>query len=120
MGKCFCRTVQLCIVILCMLVFLSGFEGLQKAFTKAKSVVEKEGSTPVFYIRTLTELEDFVMGVCKQTGKYMFYQTTYSIQFDSFTQYDLYIYSSFMYSTCVYVHTCTCIQLCLFTCAVVE
>ena len=76
-----------------MLVFLSGFEGLQKAFTKAKSVVEKEGSTPVFYIRTLTELEDFVMGVCKQTGKYMFYQTTYySIQFDSFTQYDLCIY----------------------------
>ena len=61
-----------------MLVFLSGFEGLQKAFTKAKSVVEKEGSTPVFYIRTLTELEDFVMGVCKQTGKYILHTTVYS------------------------------------------
>ena len=40
-----------------------GFEALQKAFQKAKSVVEKEGSTPVFYIRTLTQLEDFVLGV---------------------------------------------------------
>ena len=46
----------------CLLIWL-GFEGLQKAFQKAKSVVEKEGSTPVFYIRTLTELEDFVLGV---------------------------------------------------------
>lgn len=42
---------------------LIGFEGLQKAFQKAKTVVEKEGATPVFYIRTLVELEDFVQGV---------------------------------------------------------
>ncbi|CAI8034637.1 Eukaryotic translation initiation factor 3 subunit C [Geodia barretti] len=41
----------------------SSFEALQKAFQKAKSVVEKEGSTPVFYTRTLTLLEDFVLGL---------------------------------------------------------
>ena len=39
------------------------FESLQKAFAKAKSVVEKEGSTPKFYIRSLVELEDFVKEV---------------------------------------------------------
>ena len=42
---------------------LLGFEALQKAFQKAKSVVEKEGGTPTFYIRTLVELEDFVQNV---------------------------------------------------------
>ena len=41
----------------------SGFETIQKNFQKAKSVVEKEGATPVFYIRTLVELEDFVQAV---------------------------------------------------------
>lgn len=48
---------------------LPGFETLQKAFLKAKSVVEKEGTTPVFYIRTLVELEDFIQSVsiCKAT-----------------------------------------------------
>ena len=40
-------------------------ESLQKAFAKAKSVVEKEGATPRFYIRSLVELEDFV----KEVGK---------------------------------------------------
>lgn len=42
---------------------LSGFESLQKAFLKAKSVIEKEGKTPWFYIRSLVELEDFVKDV---------------------------------------------------------
>ena len=40
------------------------FESLQKAFAKAKTVVEKEGATPRFYIRSLVELEDFVKEVC--------------------------------------------------------
>jgi len=44
-------------------LFLSGFESLQKAFQKAKPVVEKEGVTPWFYIRSLVELEDFVKDV---------------------------------------------------------
>lgn len=39
------------------------FESLQKAFAKAKTVVEKEGATPRFYIRSLVELEDFVKTV---------------------------------------------------------
>ena len=39
------------------------FESLQKAFSKAKSVVEKEGATPKFYIRALVDLEDFVKEV---------------------------------------------------------
>ena len=43
--------------------FLIVFESLQKAFAKAKSVVEKEGATPKFYIRSLVELEDFVKEV---------------------------------------------------------
>ncbi|XP_053376281.1 eukaryotic translation initiation factor 3 subunit C-like isoform X2 [Mercenaria mercenaria] len=38
---------------------LSDFESLCKAFDKAKKVVEKEG-IPRFYIRTLSELEEFV------------------------------------------------------------
>ena len=42
---------------------LAVFESLQKAFAKAKSVVEKEGATPKFYIRSLIELEDFVKEV---------------------------------------------------------
>ena len=45
--------VQLCV----------GFETLQKAFNKAKSVVEKEGGTPTFYIRALVGIEDFVTQV---------------------------------------------------------
>ena len=40
------------------------FENLGKAFSKAKSVVDKEG-VPQFYIRGLTELEDFVKEVSK-------------------------------------------------------
>ena len=46
-----------------MFFSLSGFESLQKAFQKAKPVVEKEGTTPWFYIRSLVELEDFVRDV---------------------------------------------------------
>ncbi|XP_027052968.1 eukaryotic translation initiation factor 3 subunit C-like [Pocillopora damicornis] len=38
---------------------LTEFENLGKAFSKAKAVVDKEG-IPQFYIRSLTELEDFV------------------------------------------------------------
>ena len=41
----------------------SGFETLQKAFIKAKAVVEKEGTTPTFYIRALVEMEDFISQV---------------------------------------------------------
>ena len=41
---------------------LVEFENLGKAFTKAKAVVDKEG-IPQFYIRSLTELEDFVKEV---------------------------------------------------------
>ena len=40
-----------------------GFETLQKAFVKAKNVVEKEGGTPTFYIRALVGMEDFVTQV---------------------------------------------------------
>ncbi len=39
---------------------LTDFEDLNKAFQKAKKVVEREGNIPRFYIRTLAELEDFV------------------------------------------------------------
>lgn len=39
---------------------LTEFENLGKAFSKAKSVIEKEGSIPQFYIRGLADLEDFV------------------------------------------------------------
>ena len=46
-----------------MFFSLSGFESLQKAFQKAKPVVEKEGTTPWFYVRSLVELEDFVKDV---------------------------------------------------------
>ena len=42
--------------------FLSDFESLGKAFEKAKKVVEAEG-IPRFYVRCLTELEDFVAEV---------------------------------------------------------
>ena len=45
------------------ILFVIVFESLQKAFAKAKSVVEKEGATPKFYIRSLVELEDFVKEV---------------------------------------------------------
>ncbi len=41
------------------LYFQIDFEDLGKAYDKAKKVVEKEG-IPRFYIRNLTELEDFV------------------------------------------------------------
>ena len=41
---------------------LVEFENLGKAFSKAKAVVDKEG-IPQFYIRSLTELEDFVKEV---------------------------------------------------------
>lgn len=40
--------------------YSAGFETLQKAFVKAKAVVEKEGTTPTFYIRALVEMEDFI------------------------------------------------------------
>ena len=46
-----------------LLTFLPvEFENLGKAFTKAKAVVDKEG-VPPFYVRSLTELEDFVKEV---------------------------------------------------------
>ena len=38
------------------------FDNLGKAFSKAKAVVDKEG-IPQFYVRSLTELEDFVKEV---------------------------------------------------------
>nr|KAI8738451.1 eukaryotic translation initiation factor 3 subunit C-like; partial [Biomphalaria glabrata] len=38
---------------------LTDFEGLTKAFEKARKVVDKEG-VPKFYIRTIVELEDFI------------------------------------------------------------
>lgn len=41
----------------------AGFESLQKAFNKAKGVVEKEGTIPTFYIRALVEMEDFIAQV---------------------------------------------------------
>ena len=41
----------------------SEFENLQKGFLKAKVVVQKEGETPRFYLRSLTDLEDFVKDV---------------------------------------------------------
>ena len=44
---------------------LVGFETLQKAFVKAKAVIEKEGKTPVFYTRALVEMEDFITQVCQ-------------------------------------------------------
>ena len=41
----------------------SAFETLQKAYTKSKSVVDQEGGAPKFYIKALTEVEDFVQKV---------------------------------------------------------
>ena len=52
-----------------------GFEALQKAFQKAKSVVEKEGATPIFYVRTLVELEDYVQGVSVSYNEHTFHYT---------------------------------------------
>ena len=49
-------------------LFLVEFENLGKAFTKAKTVVDKEG-IPQFYIRCLTELEDFVKEVRKYEAR---------------------------------------------------
>lgn len=43
--------------------WIEGFETLQKAFIKAKGVVEKEGGIPTFYIRALVGIEDFVSQV---------------------------------------------------------
>lgn len=43
--------------------WLLGFDSLQKAFVKAKAVIDKEPETPRFYIRALMELEDFVKEV---------------------------------------------------------
>lgn len=43
-----------------MKTFSLEFENLGKAFSKAKSVIEKEGSIPQFFIRGLSDLEDFV------------------------------------------------------------
>ena len=40
-----------------------GFENLQKAFAKAKNVIEKEGKTPTFFVRCLVEIEDFIAQV---------------------------------------------------------
>lgn len=48
---------------ICLIFVLAGFETLQKAFVKSKSVIEKEGATPTFYIRTLVEMEDFISQV---------------------------------------------------------
>ena len=45
-------------------VLISDFEELNKAYDKAKKVVEREG-IPRFYIRCLTELETFVNEVSK-------------------------------------------------------
>ena len=45
------------------MIFFAGFETLQKAFQKAKTVIVKEGTTPIFYVRTLVQLEDFIQSV---------------------------------------------------------
>ena len=50
-------------MILCSHPTPPEFENLQKGFLKAKAVVQKEGGTPRFYLRSLTELEDFVKDV---------------------------------------------------------
>ena len=47
----------------CHFVSPSAFETLQKAYAKSKSVVEQEGGSPKFYIKALTEIEDFVQKV---------------------------------------------------------
>lgn len=50
------------IFVVILLLFLKGFEDLQKAYVKALPVITKEenGQTPRFYIRCLVELEDFI------------------------------------------------------------
>ena len=50
------------IVVFFFFLLPEEFENLGKAFSKAKTVVDKEG-IPQFYIRCLTELEDFVKEV---------------------------------------------------------
>ena len=45
------------------ILFALEFENLGKAFSKAKSVIEKEGNIPQFFIRGLADLEDFVKEV---------------------------------------------------------
>jgi len=47
---------------------LGNFEELNKAMTKAKSVVDKEG-VPVFYTRTLVKLEDLIGSIDAETKK---------------------------------------------------
>ena len=46
-----------------MLFSLAVFESLQKAYGKAKNVVEQEGGPPKFYISALVEMEDFIQKV---------------------------------------------------------
>ncbi len=46
-----------------MYALFKGFETLQKAFIKARAVIEKEGATPTFYIRLLVDMEDFISQV---------------------------------------------------------
>ena len=41
----------------------AGFESLQKVFQKSKTVIEKEGGAPRFYLRSLIELEEFIKDV---------------------------------------------------------
>jgi len=45
-----------------LMIFLSGFEELMRAYLKALPVISKEenGVTPRFYLRCLVEVEDFV------------------------------------------------------------
>ena len=52
----------ICFISILLFLFSVEFENLGKAFSKAKAVVDKEG-IPQFYIRCLTELEDFVKEV---------------------------------------------------------
>lgn len=42
---------------------------MQKAFAKAKSVIEKEGKTPTFYVRALVGMEDFITQVNQKYGR---------------------------------------------------
>jgi len=56
---------QIRVQITSIFLYYPGFENLQKAFSKAKNVIEKEGKTPTFFVRCLVEMEDFISQVSK-------------------------------------------------------
>ena len=59
----FMKCVPVYVIIMFLILPLLGFDSLQKAFHKAKTVIDKEPETPRFYIRALMELEDFIKDV---------------------------------------------------------